>query len=76
MIAISAAVLRQDQADTQQRERSLLDQRIDAIEKATPDWVRRCRGLNHNVALVSADMQADGSALCAWFCTCCGKDRA
>lgn len=52
-----------------------LEQRMDAIDRATPDWVRICRAKNHNVAMLSAIKQPDGYYRVEWFCSCCGKDR-
>jgi hypothetical protein len=49
--------------------------RCEAIDRATPDWVRRCRALNHNVILLRAIRQQDHTYQIEWFCSCCGKDR-
>lgn len=52
-----------------------LEQRFDAIDRATPEWVRVCRAKNHNVVVMSAIRQPDGYYAIDWFCSTCGKDR-
>jgi hypothetical protein len=74
--------LRQLIADVTGVSRSLPDrelqafvERCQAIDRATPDWVRRCRAANHNVVMLDATKHDDGTWTLEWFCTCCGKDR-